>query len=99
MVGDGHPMCITAKVVENMLWAGEGPLAVDDPVVTEQLPEEGRECLRLGERQELPVETELAIGESALQSLDKLASKDAAEHLDGEEEGIARINPAFVIEG
>ena len=97
MVGDGHPMCITAEVVENMLRAAEGPLAVDDPVVTEQLPDERGESLRLGQRQDLAVETELAIREGALQGFDKLAPKDATEHLDRKKESIARANPAGVV--
>ena len=97
MVGDGHPMCITAEVVENMLRAAEGPLAVDDPVVTEQLPDERGESLRLGQRQDLAVETELAIREGALQGFDKLAPKDATEHFDRKKESIARANPAGVV--
>jgi hypothetical protein len=99
MVGDRHTMRVTAEVMENMLRATEGPLAVDHPVVTEELPEERGEGLRLGQRSELAVETELAIREGVLQSSDKLASKDAAEHFDGQKKGIARMNPAFMIEG
>ena len=45
------------------------------------------------------METELAIREGVLQSGDKLASEDAAEHFGGEEKEIARINPAFVVKG
>lgn len=99
MVGDGHSMCVAAKVEENMLRSAEGRFAVDDPIVSEQLPDEAGERLRLGERLELAVETDLAVGEGVLQSCDKLAPKDAAEDFDGKKEGIARMNPAFVIEG
>ena len=99
MVGDRHSMRVAAEILENRVRAAERSLAVDHPVVTEQLPEERGEGLRLGERQELAVETELAIREGTLQSFDKLASEDAAEHFDGKEEGIARMNPAFMIEG
>ena len=48
MVGDRYSMCVAAEVMENMLRATEGPLAVDHPVVTEELPEERGEGLRLG---------------------------------------------------
>ena len=45
------------------------------------------------------METELAIREGVLQSGDKLAPEDAAEHFDRKEKGISRLNPAFVVEG
>lgn len=99
MVGDGYSMRVATEVMENMLRAAEGPLAVDHPFVAEELPDEREEVFRLSQRPELAVETELAIREGALQSFDKLASEDAAEHFDGKEEGIARMNPAFMIEG
>ena len=48
MVGDRYSMRVAAEVMENMLRATEGSLAVDHPVVTEELPEERGEGLRLG---------------------------------------------------
>ena len=47
MVGDRYSMRVVAEVMENMLRATEGPLAVDHPVVMEELPEERGEGLRL----------------------------------------------------
>jgi hypothetical protein len=43
------------------------------------------------------MEIKLALSEVALQGGDKLAAKDAAEHLDGMEEGVAWLDPVSVI--
>lgn len=45
----------------------------------------------------MTVELELAFAERCLQPCEELAAEDAAEHLDGEEEGAARRDPAQVI--
>jgi len=45
------------------------------------------------------MEAKLALTEVALESGDKLAAKDATEHPDGKEEGIARLDPAGTVEG
>jgi hypothetical protein len=46
-------------------------------MVAEQLPEQRRKCLGLGERPQLPVAAEFAGSECLPESRDKLASKDA----------------------
>ena len=45
------------------------------------------------------MESELAVAKGALESRNKLAAKDATEHLDGEKEGVASFDPAGVIGG
>ena len=45
MVGDSDPMGVAAQIVENILRAPEGRLAVDDPVLAEQGAQEGGEGL------------------------------------------------------
>src|SRR5580704_7239248 len=45
----------------------------------------------------MSVELELAFAERCLQPCEELAAEDAAEHLDREEEGAARRDPAQVI--
>ena len=45
MVGDGDAMVVGAQVVEDILGAAEGRLAVDDPLVAEQGAQEGGESL------------------------------------------------------
>ena len=45
-VGDGDAMGVGAQVVENILGAAKGRLAVDHPLVAEQGAQEGRESFR-----------------------------------------------------
>ena len=45
------------------------------------------------------MESQLAVAEGALESGNKLAAKDATEHLDGKKEGVASFDPVRVIGG
>jgi hypothetical protein len=71
-------MGISPKIAKHMFWAAEGALAIHHPVVAEKLPEPGREDLGLSQQLQGSMKTELALAEGVLQSLDKLAPKDAA---------------------
>jgi hypothetical protein len=77
-VQDGDAMSISAEIAHHMFRAAEWRLAVDDPVVAEQYSQPGRECARLGQRQQPAVELELTSMESVAKSSDKLAAEDAA---------------------
>jgi hypothetical protein len=46
MVGDGHARGVGAQVVEDILGAAKGRLAIDDPRVAKQGAQEGRESFR-----------------------------------------------------
>jgi len=50
MVGDSYSMGVSRQIVENMFSTAEGRLGVDDPVLSEQLPEEVAECDRADRR-------------------------------------------------
>ena len=41
MVGNGHSMCVAAEIFENMFRAAEWALAVDDPIFTVEVVNEG----------------------------------------------------------
>ena len=41
----------------------------------------------------------MAVAKGALESRNKLATKDATEHLDGKKEGVASFDPVRVISG
>src|SRR5438876_186417 len=45
------------------------------------------------------MELQLAVAKGALESRNKLATKDATEHLDGKKEGVASFDPVGVISG
>ncbi len=51
----------------------------------------------MSEGLQVAMEPKLALSEVALKSSDKLASKDAAEHLDRKEEGVAWLDPVGAI--
>jgi uncharacterized glyoxalase superfamily protein PhnB len=72
-------------------------LFVDDPVLTEQGAQEGTECFLILERLERTGESELTHLKSSLQSGDELTAEDAAEHADGQGEGIPGMDPVGVI--
>ena len=99
MVGDGHAVSVAAEITENVLGATEGRFAVDHPVVTEEGAEESSESLRFRQKLEIPVEAELAVVEGPFESGDKLAAENTTQHLSGEEEAIAGVDPALVIGG
>ena len=88
-VRDADAVGIGAKIAQSVLGSAEGPLGVDDPVVTEQNSEPCGEAAWFRERCEVPVELQLAFAERSLQSRDELAPEDTAEHLDRQEEGAA----------
>ena len=98
MVGDGHAMGVAAQILEHKLWATEGWFQIDDPVGSVQGSEPGGKDLWLSEEGEVSVETELAVAEGLLESVDKLSAKDLAQHLARKKEPLGRGNPAGVIE-
>ncbi len=82
-------MGVGAKVAQCVFRSAEGPLGVDDPVVTEQDSEPGGEAAWLGKRCEVSMELKLALMKRGLEAGDELAAKDTSKHLDREEEGAA----------
>jgi len=99
VIGDRHAVGVAAEITENVFGATEGWLAVDHPVLTEEGTEERSEHFRFCQKLEIPVETQLTVVEGPFESGDELATENAAQHLDGEEEAIARGDPALVIGG
>jgi len=99
VIGDRHAVGVAAEITENVLGATEGRFAVDHPVVTEEGAEESSESLRFRQKLEIPVEAELAVVEGPFESGDKLAAENTTQHLSGEEEAIAGVDPALVIGG
>jgi hypothetical protein len=98
MVGDGHAMGVAAEILEHKLWAAEGWFQIDDPVFSVQGSEPGSKDLRLSEECEVSLETELAVTEGLLESVDKLSTKDLTQHLTGKKVPLGCGNPVAVIE-
>ena len=97
VVGDGDAMGVTGEIAEHMMGTAEGWLGVDDPVLTEQGTQEGAEGLFVFERLENSGESKLVLLESALQGGDELAAEDTTEYVDGQEEGIAGMDPLLAV--
>ena len=96
-VRDADAMGVGAKVAQRVLGSAEGPLGVDDPVVTEQDSEPGSEAAWFSKRCKVPVELQLAFAERSLEAGEELAPEDTAEHLHRKEERTARRDPAGMI--
>ena len=97
VVGDGDPVRVAGQILENMLWATERWLGIDDPVLAKQGTEKGAEGFVLRQWFEPAGQAELAPSEGALEAGDELAAKHAAEDLHWQEEGIAWMDPALVV--
>ncbi len=96
-VGDADPVGVCAEIAQGMFRSTERSLGVDHPVVTEQESEPGGEAAWLGKWCEVAMELELAFMKRGLQTSYELAAEDTSEHLDREEEGSSRGDPAGVI--
>ena len=92
-------MGVAAQILQHKLWATEGWFQIDDPVCSVQGSEPGGKDLRLSEEGEVSVETEPAVTEGLLESVDKLSAKDSTQHLAGKEIPLGCGNPVSVIEG
>jgi hypothetical protein len=97
VVGDGDAVGIATEIAQRVFRSAEGRLGIDDPVVTEQRSEPGGEGSRFRKWREVTVERELVVEEGGLQAGDELATKDAAEHLDRQEERMAGRDPVGVV--
>jgi hypothetical protein len=75
-VRDADAMGVGTEIAQSMFRAAEGPLGVDDPVVTEQNSEPCSEAAWLGEGCEVAMELELAFAERGLEADDELAAED-----------------------
>ena len=80
-----------------MFRAAEGWLGIDDPVVAEQGSEPCGEGPWFRHWREVAIELKLVLAEGGLQSGDELAARDPAEHLDRDEEPVARRGPMGVV--
>jgi len=94
VVGDGDAVGVAAEILQNMFGAAKRWFAIDDPILPEEWPQEGRKGFRVGQKLEVPLEYQRAVGKGTLETSHELAAKDATENRDRQEEGIARTYPA-----
>ena len=78
VVGNGDAMGIAAEVLENMFGTSKGRFAVDDPLMTEQRPEECGKRLGGSQGLQFSMKRQLVFGEGSLKAGYELAAKDGA---------------------
>src|SRR5437870_11747858 len=91
-------MGVATQILEHKLWATEGWFQIDDPVFSVEGPQPGGKSFRLREACEASVETELAVAQGMLKSVDKLSAKDLTQHPAAREAPLGCRNPEGAIE-
>jgi len=98
-IGDGDAVGITSPIFKHVLGTAEGRHGIDDPLLLAELVEQSTKAHRVSERRHLPVELKLAFRPSRFQKGEQLASEQAAEDVDGEEEFPPARDPARPVRG
>ena len=97
VVGNGDTVSVAPEVTEHLLGAAEGGLGIDDPVLAKQRSEKRREALWLFQVLDRSCANQLFLPVDAPQSIDKLSPEDLAERLNGQEEGVQRMDPSLFV--
>jgi hypothetical protein len=97
VVGDRHPVGVSAEVSEHLGRPAEGRLGVDDPVGPVERSQKSGKAFLWGEFPQLSGEPQEVLPKSFPQPGEELAAEDPAEHLDREKERVTWSNPVGVI--
>jgi hypothetical protein len=97
VVGNRHPVCVGAEVVQHMLSPAERAFAIYHPLGAEQPAKHRREGGRRMQVRDGPVETEFPLAVEFAKTLHKLTSEYTTKDFDWQEEACGRRNPAGVI--
>src|SRR5471030_2035521 len=92
-------MRITAKIAEHLGWCAECRLGVYDPPLFEKRIDKSGKPLRVRELGCRAEKNEIPFSERLSQSFYELGSKNGAQHVHRQEEGVFRVNPAFPVGG
>src|SRR5580700_10314215 len=92
-------MRIPAKIAEYLGRGAESRLGIHDPPLLEKGIDKNGESLRACEWGDRTGEDKLPLLECLAQSVHELGSKNGAEHLHRQEEGVLRVNPPLVVCG
>jgi hypothetical protein len=76
-VGDGHPVCVTRQVLENLFWSTEWLFSVNHPFALAGLPAKRGESSRFGQRLQFTVKPEFALLECPFQIDQELLPEEA----------------------
>jgi hypothetical protein len=88
-------MGVTSQVLEDRRGATEGSFGIDDPLGPPGLGDQAREPRTLGQRFERSMEPKTSIVERLEEQSEKLASEQAAQNPNGQEEVGGRGDPLW----
>jgi hypothetical protein len=97
MVGDGDAVRIAGEIVQNMLGTSEWGLGIDDPVLAKELSKKFSKAMWFDKTLECAVELEPVLTKELFQSRDELASEDATQRGDGQEESYRGGDPSGAV--
>src|ERR1700733_6298632 len=98
MVGDGDAVGVAGQIRKHMLGPSERTFGIDHPILAKERSEESVKGVFSGQGLEAAGEHEFALLKGEFQAGDKFAAKDTAQYLHGQEEWVARMDPALVVE-
>jgi hypothetical protein len=99
VIGYSNAVCVSAEIPDGVFGPAKWAFTVNDPVVAEELPQPGRECLRTREEIQLPMKSKATSAVNAFEPGHKLAAEDAAQDLHGQEECVTGVDPARPVGG
>ena len=98
-IGDGDAMGIARQILEHVLGTAKGRLGIDDPIFLAELVQPSVKTSRVSERRQLSAELKLALRPGCPQKGEQLASEQAAEDGNREEEFPPARDPARPVQG
>ena len=99
VIGDGHAMRVARQIMQYMLGAAEGRLGIDYPVVAKECAQERVKGFALCQWPQRAGQTEIPFLKRLLQPGDEFAAEHSTEDFHGQQEGIMRLNPTFMVRG
>src|SRR5271167_4478175 len=97
MIGNGDAVGVATEIAQHLQRTAEGGLGIDDPVMAMQAADEFRELLGVGKSGRGPGTVQFLTAMKSFQPGEELAAENTAEDLHGQEERIARAEPATVV--
>src|SRR5580692_2160121 len=92
-------MGISAEIANDLSRSAEGGFGVNNPLLLPERIGESEKPLFVTEFGERAGEHQLSAPIRLFEPADELVSKDAAEYIHGQKEGVFRMNPVFLFRG
>jgi hypothetical protein len=97
VIGNGDPVRVSTEIAQDLGWATEGRLGVDQPVLTVQLSQKSTEVFWISPRGGWSSAAQVFAAMEPLQTGEELAAEYAAKDLHRQEERIAGPYPAAMV--